>query len=140
MTEFCKPHHFSCSLWVVCGFQRSLSPPPPTPPPPFALLLFRYLLFPSNFVFCLEGFTIAFHSITAQVSLAAVKGYEAESSQTLKLTRRNTDDTRARAHTPTHKHTRRPAALSSPHCLLTSLSRETHQCCHKLCFAVACSC
>lgn len=47
---------------------------------------------------------MAFDSILAQVSPAAVKGYELESSQTLKLTRRNTDDARARAHSPTHTH------------------------------------
>lgn len=60
---------------------------------------------PSIFGFCLEAFTIAFHSLPAQVSAAAVKGYELESSQTLKLTRRNTHDTHAGAHTPPHTST-----------------------------------
>lgn len=104
MTEFWKPHQFSCSLWLVCVF------PTPYPPPPRAVCSAAFQVppsfLPSIFVFCLEAFTIAFHSIPAQVSPATVKGYELESSQTLKLTRRNTHDTHARAHTPPHTSTR----------------------------------
>lgn len=54
---------------------------------------------------------MAFDSILAQVSPAAVKGYELESSQTLKLTRRNTDDAHARTCTLTHTHTHIHAVL-----------------------------
>lgn len=140
MTEFCKPHHI-CSLWLVCGFCLSNAHSVLSQhPPPLCSAAFQVSPFSLYFCVLSGGIQNCFPLNHGTGEPGCNKGYEAESSQTLTLTRRNTDDTHVRAHTPTRRHTCRPAALSSPHCLLTSLSQETDQCCHKLCFAVACLC